>query len=77
VSLLDICGFDDVRLVQFPAYAPTLKQRLGSALRWPIVQQNQLRHRFFGANYGGQFGDELIAIAKRGDWPPYFDRRYQ
>jgi hypothetical protein len=25
VSLLDICGFDDVRLIRFPAYAPTLK----------------------------------------------------
>jgi len=77
VSLLDNCGFDDVRLIQFRDRAPTLKQRLGNALRWPILQESTLRHRLFGVNQGGQFGAELIAIAKRGDWPPFFDRRYQ
>ena len=77
VSLLDIYGFDEVRLVQFPAYAPTLKQRLGDLLRWPILQQRKVRHRLFGVNEGGQFGTELIATARRGDWPPFFDRRYQ
>jgi len=77
VSLLDICGFDDVRLVQFRDPAPSLKQRLGNALRWPLLQQSKVRHRLFGVNQGGQFGAELIAVAKRGDWPPYFDRRYQ
>jgi 2-polyprenyl-3-methyl-5-hydroxy-6-metoxy-1,4-benzoquinol methylase len=77
MSLLDICGFDDIRLVSFREHTPTLKQRLGEVLRWPILQQSQLRHRLFGVNYGGQFGGELIAIAKRGDWPPYFDRRYE
>lgn len=77
VSLLEICGFDEVRLVQFKEHSPTLKQRLGNVLRWPILQENKLRHRLFGVNYGGQFGRELIATAKRGDWPPYFDRRYQ
>jgi 2-polyprenyl-3-methyl-5-hydroxy-6-metoxy-1,4-benzoquinol methylase len=77
VSLLDICGFDDVRLVQFRDPAPSLKQRMGNALRWPILQQSKVRHRLFGVNQGGEFGAELIAVAKRGDWPPYFDRRYQ
>ena len=77
VSLLDICGFDDVRLVNFPAYAPTLKRRLGDVLRWPILQQSKVRHRLFGVNQGGQFGTELIVTARRGDWPPFFDRRYQ
>jgi 2-polyprenyl-3-methyl-5-hydroxy-6-metoxy-1,4-benzoquinol methylase len=77
VSLLDICGFDEIRLVQFPTYAVTLKQRLGDLLRWPILQQSNVRHRLFGVNYGGQFGAELIATAKRGDWPPFFDRRYE
>lgn len=77
VSLLDICGFDEVRLVQVPAYAPTLKQRLGDLLRWPILQQSRVRHRLFGVNQGGQFGTELIATARHGDWPPFFNRRYQ
>jgi 2-polyprenyl-3-methyl-5-hydroxy-6-metoxy-1,4-benzoquinol methylase len=77
LSLLDICGFDDIRLVQFPGFAPTLKQRLGELLRWPIVQQSKVRHRLFGVNSGGQFGAELIATARRGDWPPFFDRRFE
>jgi 2-polyprenyl-3-methyl-5-hydroxy-6-metoxy-1,4-benzoquinol methylase len=76
-SLLDICGFDDVRLVNFPDYTPTLKQRFGNLARWPIVKQTEIRHRLFGVNQGGQFGSELIATARRGDFPPYFDRRYQ
>ncbi|HYM76158.1 MAG TPA: methyltransferase domain-containing protein [Candidatus Dormibacteraeota bacterium] len=77
VSLLDLCGFDEVRLIDFPNHAPTLKQQLGNLLRWPFIQQNRLRHRLFGANFGGQFGDELIVTGKRGDWPPYFDQRYK
>jgi len=76
-SLLDICGFDDIRLVDFRDYAPTLKQRVGAVLRWPIVQHSRLRSRLFGVNRGGQFGTELIAIARRGEWPPYFDPRYK
>jgi hypothetical protein len=28
ISLLDICGFDDVRLLKFPQHAPSLKQRV-------------------------------------------------
>jgi 2-polyprenyl-3-methyl-5-hydroxy-6-metoxy-1,4-benzoquinol methylase len=77
ISLLDICGFDDVRLVPFHAHGPSLRQRFGDFLRWPILQQSKLRHRLFGVNSGGQFGAELIAVARRGDWPPYFDRKYQ
>ncbi len=76
-SLLDICGFDNVRLIPFRAHDLSLKQKLGDLLRWPILQQSKLRHRLFGVNYGGQFGSELIALATRGDWPPYFDRKYQ
>jgi 2-polyprenyl-3-methyl-5-hydroxy-6-metoxy-1,4-benzoquinol methylase len=76
-SLLDVCGFDNVRLIPFRSHDLSLKQRLGDLLRWPILQQSKLRHRLFGVNYGGQFGPELIAIATRGDWPPYFDRKYQ
>lgn len=77
MSLLDICGFDEVRLIDFPEYSPTMKQRVGLLLRWPFRKQNELRHRLFGVNQGGQFGAELIVIGRRGDWPPYFDPRYR
>lgn len=76
-SLLDICGFDDVRYIEFPDVSPTLKQRLGSMTRWMFQASSALRHRLFGANYGKQYGAELIVTARRGTWPPYFDRRYK
>jgi 2-polyprenyl-3-methyl-5-hydroxy-6-metoxy-1,4-benzoquinol methylase len=76
-SLLDICGFDQISLLDFPEHAPTLKQRLGGLMRWPILKQSRFRNRLFGVNQGGRFGIELIVTAKRGDWPPYFDPRYQ
>jgi 2-polyprenyl-3-methyl-5-hydroxy-6-metoxy-1,4-benzoquinol methylase len=76
-SLLDICGFDDVRFLRFPDPQFTLKQRLGKLLRWPYLKQNQWRHRLFGVNHGGQFGAELIVTARRNDFPPYFDPRYR
>lgn len=77
ISLLDICGFDDIHLIDFPDYAPTLKQRIGILLRWPIRKHNELRHRLFGVNQGGKFGTELIVVAKRGNWPPYFNTRFK
>lgn len=76
-SLLDICGFDHVRLLKFRDRSPTFKQRVGNILRWPIMKESQMRHRLFGVNYGGQFGSELIVTGKRGDWPPYFDPRFK
>jgi 2-polyprenyl-3-methyl-5-hydroxy-6-metoxy-1,4-benzoquinol methylase len=56
ISLLDICGFDDVRLLQFSDPSRTLKQYLGKILRWPILKESQVRHRLFGVNRGEQFG---------------------
>ena len=76
-SLLHICGFEDIRLINLSQHTPTLKQRLGSCLRWPVLEMNKFRHRLFGVNSGGQFGPELMIIGKRGDWPPYFDARYK
>ena len=76
-SLLDICGFDEIRFHTFREPSPTLKQRFGNALRWPTLKRNQLRNRLFGVNYGGQFSSELIVSGKRGDFPPYFDSRYK
>jgi 2-polyprenyl-3-methyl-5-hydroxy-6-metoxy-1,4-benzoquinol methylase len=77
ISLLQLGGFDDIRLIQFPSHASTLKQGLGNLLRWPFVQMNRVEHRLFGANVGNQFGDELIALGRRGDWPAYFNARYK
>jgi len=77
MSLLDICGFDDVRLLTFREQSPSLKQRAGNLLRWPILKLSQIRHRLFGVNQGAQFGSELIVIGKRGAFPPYFDRRFK
>ena len=77
MSLLDICGFDDVRLLTFREQSPSLEQRAGNLLRWPILKQSQIRHRLFGVNEGAQFGSELIVIGKRGAFPPYFDRRFK
>jgi hypothetical protein len=77
MSLLDICGFDDVRLLTFREPSPSLKQRAGALLRWPILKLSEIRHSLFGVNQGGQFGSELIVIGKRGAWPPYFDRRFK
>lgn len=77
MSLLDICGFEDVRLLTFPEQSPSLKQPAGNLLRWPILKLSQIRHRLFGVNQGGQFGSELIVIGKRGALPPYFEPAVQ
>lgn len=76
-SLLDLCGFDEIRLLDFRDASATVKQRLGTILRWPVLKQSQIRNRLFGVNYGGQFGSELIVSGKRGEFPPYFDPRYK
>lgn len=76
-SLLSICGFDEIQLHSLPARDRRLRQRLGSLIRWPFIQESRIRHRFFGVNFGGQFGTELIATARRGDFPPFFDERYR
>jgi 2-polyprenyl-3-methyl-5-hydroxy-6-metoxy-1,4-benzoquinol methylase len=76
-SLLDICGFDDVRFHRLSARPGTVRERLGSAARIPFLLQNRIRHRLFGVNVGGQFGNELIVTARRGDVPPFFDPKYK
>jgi len=76
-SLLDICGFDEVRLHPPRIKRPTLKQRAGELLRGFFLLENRIRHRLFGVNYGGQFGSELVVTAKRNSWPPFFDPKYK
>ena len=38
MSLLDLCGFDDIKLVEFGVIAPTWKQRLAQWVRWPPAE---------------------------------------
>jgi 2-polyprenyl-3-methyl-5-hydroxy-6-metoxy-1,4-benzoquinol methylase len=75
-SLLSICGFDDIVLHSPPAQKG-FRRSLGSLLRWPYLLESRLRHRFFGVNYGSQFGSELIITGRRGDFPPLFDKKYR
>jgi 2-polyprenyl-3-methyl-5-hydroxy-6-metoxy-1,4-benzoquinol methylase len=75
-SLLSVCGFDDIYL-QAPSPPKGLRQQCGAWMRWPFIQESRIRHRLFGANAGGQFGPELIATARRGDFPPFLDEKYR
>ncbi len=75
-SLLNICSFEDIRFHQFRPWQPSLKQRTGELLRWPMVRWNAARHRLFGVNSGNQFAAELIVVARRGALPAFFDEKY-
>jgi SAM-dependent methyltransferase len=77
MSLLSICGFDDIRLHTPVSRADGLRQRLGALARWPFMQESRIRHRLFGVNSGGQFGSELIVTARRGEFPAFFDEQYR
>jgi 2-polyprenyl-3-methyl-5-hydroxy-6-metoxy-1,4-benzoquinol methylase len=44
-SLLDICCFDDITFHDLRRTRPTMRQRVGSLLRWPYLRENRLRHR--------------------------------
>ena len=75
-SLLDICGFDDIRFHRF-GRVHTLKQYAGRVLRWPFLKYNEYLHRLFGVSQGGPFGTELVVTAVRGELPPYFHPKYK
>jgi len=77
ISLLDICGFDDIRLCDLSAGGSTFKQRIGDLFRRIYIIESRFRHRLFGVNQGGEFGTELVAIARRGDMHPLFNTRYR
>ena len=75
-SLLSVGGFDDIRL-HAPPPPKGLRQQLGALMRWPFIQESRIRNRLCGVNYGGQFGAELIATGRRGDFPCLFDEKYR
>ncbi len=76
-SLLDICGFDEIRFRVPSTHQPRLKQRLGQLIRWPFLKESQIRHRLFGVNEHGHFDSELIVTGRRGNFPPFFDPKYR
>ena len=76
-SLLDICGFDDIRLHRMAPFRPTMRQRWGNLMRSFILEESKVRHRLFGVNHGGIFGSELVVTAMRGNSPPLFDEKYR
>ena len=76
-SLLDICGFDDIRLHRMRLFRPTLKQRAGNLARAFFLEESKIRHRLFGVNHGGIFDSELVVTGKRGNSRPLFDPKYR
>lgn len=76
-SLLDICGFDEIRFHAPSTHHPDFKQRLGKLIRWPFLKESQIRHRLFGVNEHGHFDSELIVTGRRGTFPPFFDPQYR
>jgi SAM-dependent methyltransferase len=76
-SLLDICGFDEVRFHKATPFCSTLKQRAGFVLRSLYLKEKKIRHRLFGVNKGGIYEGELVMTGKRGTIPPFFDPRYR
>jgi SAM-dependent methyltransferase len=76
-SLLSICGFDEICLHRPLIRTRGLRQKLGALTRWAYMQESRVKHRLFGVNTGSQFGAELIATARRGAFPPFFDEQYR
>jgi 2-polyprenyl-3-methyl-5-hydroxy-6-metoxy-1,4-benzoquinol methylase len=64
-SLLELCGFGSVAFHSFTVPSPSYKQRIGNVLRYVCIKWNSVKHRLFGVNVGGSFGQELIVTARR------------
>jgi SAM-dependent methyltransferase len=77
VSLLTLSNFEDIKFHHLGFHNPTIKQRLGTLLRWPFIKWNSIRHRLFGVNYGGHFEKEIVVSAKRKNAAPLFDIQYR
>jgi protein-L-isoaspartate O-methyltransferase len=75
-SLLDICGFDDIRYLR-PFASVGMRQKAGALVRWPFLMVSAAKHRLFGVNEGGRFQTELVVTGRRRDCPPFFDEKYR
>jgi SAM-dependent methyltransferase len=76
-SLLDICGFDEIRFHRMSTPHPSFKQRIGKFIRWPYLRESQIRHRLFGVNRHGHLDSELIVTGRRGNCNPFFDSKFR
>jgi len=76
-SLLDICGFDEIRFLAPSIGDSSLRQKLGQLIRWPYLRGWKFRHRLFGVNEHGRFEPELVVTARRGACPPFWDPQYR
>jgi hypothetical protein len=61
MQLLQICGFSELRFIDTNKYQD-LKSRL---VRAPYLFAQRIKLRLFGVNRGGQFGAELMVVARR------------
>ena len=58
-SLLNICGFDEIKSYQFGAHS--LKGKIGSYLRKPFISLKKIQNRLFGhVHSGNNYDYELI-----------------
>jgi 2-polyprenyl-3-methyl-5-hydroxy-6-metoxy-1,4-benzoquinol methylase len=76
ISFLTLCGFEDIRLIPPPGPI-TLRQKVGTVLRYPFLLWHRAKHRFFGVNQGGQFQSELIVMGTRRNAQCLFDEKYR
>jgi 2-polyprenyl-3-methyl-5-hydroxy-6-metoxy-1,4-benzoquinol methylase len=76
-SLLDICGFEEIRFHQVSTPHASIQQRIGRLIRWPYLKASQIRHRLFGVSAHGHFDSELVVTGRRGSFPPFFDPKYR
>jgi 2-polyprenyl-3-methyl-5-hydroxy-6-metoxy-1,4-benzoquinol methylase len=76
-SLLELCNFEDIWLGSFPQHSEGVRQWIGSWLRRRFLTWQFLKHRLFGVNQGGVFGQELVISGRRGDRPPLFHERFR
>jgi 2-polyprenyl-3-methyl-5-hydroxy-6-metoxy-1,4-benzoquinol methylase len=76
-SLLDVCGFDDIRFHRLENSQPSLKQVSGTLIRKIFLAESRVRHRLFGVNEGGVFDAELVMTGRRGKMTPLFDEKYR
>lgn len=76
-SLLDICGFEEIRFHQPSMPNAGIQQMVGKLVRWPYLKASQIRHRLFGVSAHQQFDSELVVTGRRGGFPPFFDAKYR
>jgi hypothetical protein len=76
-SLLTICGFEDIEILNFPPYHQTLIQKLANILRKLFTFKNVLNHRLFNGDYRKAMGIELVMSGTKKDKPELFDIKFK